>query len=280
MAKMLLLTFRHALLAAASLAMTAAAPADLVERQNAGLSYNQNWGDGLLACPMMHFRCRLTLDAAGTAKFKYKSGPGNAFSVTWSGDKGNFVVGRGWNTGSSRFVDPFASSNPSILRGRGTRNVSFTGVFEPKGNAYLTLYGWTTGPLIEYYIVDNYGDHRPCSDNPEAVFKGNFTQDGDEYQICTKVRKNKPSIQGTATFSQYWSIRNTKRSSGTIDAGAHFKAWNAVGLKLGRQNYMVLAVEGQDSSGSATITIGTTGTAAPAAKAAVLQNSPALPTPS
>ena len=161
------------------------------------------------------------------------------------------------------------------------RNVSFTGIFEPKGNAYLTLYGWTTSPLVEYYIVDNYGDHRPCSDNPEAEFKGNFTQDGSEYQICTKIRKNKPSIQGTATFPQFWSIRNVKRSSGVIDSGAHFKAWGSAGLKLGRQNYMVLAVEGQDSSGSATITIGTTGTAAPAAPvASSVPNSPAQPTPS
>ena len=48
----------------------------------AGLSYTQNWGDG-------------------TAKFSFKS-TGDGFSVTWSGDKGNFVVGRGWSTGTSR----------------------------------------------------------------------------------------------------------------------------------------------------------------------------------
>ena len=176
---------------------------------------------------------------------------------------------------------PFRLHTGVHANGRASRNVSFTGVFEPKGNAYLTLYGWTTNPLVEYYIVDNHGDHRPCADNPEAQFKGNFTQDEGEYQICTKIRKNKPSIQGTATFPQFWSIRNVRRSSGTIDSGAHFKAWNSAGLKLGRHNYMVLAVEGQDSSGSATITIGTTGTPTPAAqKALVVPNSPAQPTQS
>lgn len=35
-----------AVLATASLAGVLAAPAELVERQNVGLNYNQNWGDG------------------------------------------------------------------------------------------------------------------------------------------------------------------------------------------------------------------------------------------
>ena len=161
------------------------------------------------------------------------------------------------------------------------RNVSFNGSFEPKGNAYLTIYGWTTSPLVEYYIVESYGTHKPCSDNPEAEQKANMTSDGDTYEVWTKIRRNKPSIQGTATFPQFWSIRTNKRTSGTVDTGAHFKAWGASGLKLGRQNYMVLAVEGQDSSGTAAMTIGSTG----APTAAALVRSPpmdvygAVPTP-
>jgi endo-1,4-beta-xylanase len=87
--------------------------------------------------------------------------------------------------------------------------------------------------------------------------KGNLTSDGEIYDIMTKMRVNKPSIQGTATFPQFWSIRRTKRVGGTVSTGNHFKAWTSAGLKLGAQNYMIVAVEGQGSNGSATITVGT-----------------------
>jgi len=117
------------------------------------------------------------------------------------------------------------------------------------------VYGWTTSPLVEFYIVENYGTHNP-SDTPEAQMKGNLTSDGAEYAIMTKIRKNKPSIQGTATFAQYWSIRSVKRSGGSVTTANHFKAWEAAGLKMGKFNYMVFAVEGQDSSGNATVNVG------------------------
>ncbi|KAF4633265.1 hypothetical protein G7Y89_g4848 [Cudoniella acicularis] len=171
----------------------------------------------------------------GTAKMKYINGPGGQFSVNWSGNKGNFVCGKGWNTG-------------------GPRNVEYNGTFEPNGNGYLSVYGWTTNPLVEYYIVESYGTHNP-SDNPDAKMKGNLTSDGGTYEIMTKIRTNKPSIQGTATFPQFWSIRTSKITEGKVTTGNHFKAWTDAGLKLGKHDYMIVAVEGQDSNGTATITV-------------------------
>lgn len=108
---------------------------------------------------------------------------------------------------------------------------------------------------MEYYIVESYGTHNP-SNTSEAKPKGNLTSDGGSYEIWTKMRTNKPSIQGTATFPQFWSIRNSKIVGGTVTTGNHFKAWTAAGLKLGTQNYMVVAVEGQDSNGTASINVG------------------------
>jgi len=38
----------------------------------------------------------------GKAKITQKNGPDGQFSVKWSGNSGNFVIGKGWNTGSNR----------------------------------------------------------------------------------------------------------------------------------------------------------------------------------
>ncbi|KAF2704630.1 glycoside hydrolase family 11 protein [Pleomassaria siparia CBS 279.74] len=169
-------------------------------------------------------------------KVTYKNGPAGQYSVTWD-STGNFVGGKGWNPGSASKV------------------VNYTGTYSPNGYSYLAVYGWTTNPLIEYYIIESFHpDHDPAAP-PEGEDMGNVTSDGSLYLIRTKMRVNKPSIQGTATFRQIFSVRQEKRSTGMVTVSTHLDAWKAAGLKTGTHNYMILATEGMNSSGTADMTV-------------------------
>ncbi|KAH6652309.1 family 11 xylanase in complex with inhibitor, partial [Truncatella angustata] len=171
------------------------------------------------------------------ANLNWTSGAGGQYKVDWNnGFGGDFVVGKGYRPGGN------------IL-------FNYSGSFEVSGNAYLSLYGWTTNPLVEYYVIESMGSHNP-SDNASATRYGMVETDGGSYEIWSKIRTNAPSIIGTATFPQYWSIRTKMRCGGTINTSNHFKAWESVGLELGDQNYMVIGIEGQLGRGKADITVG------------------------
>ena len=157
--------------------------------------------------------------------------PGN-YAITWSG-VGDMVGGKGWRTGGNMSV----GYNVGAARGYNT----------------ISVYGWTTNPLVEYYITE-FGQLFTAN----ATFKGTVSSDGHTYSTYEHLQVNQPSIVGTATFQQYldaWG-GSSMGSNHTVTTGTHFSHWQGLGMPLGAFNYMILATEAfNGASGSVNATV-------------------------
>jgi len=108
--------------------------------------------------------------------------------------------------------------------------------------SYLGIYGWSRNPMIEWYIVEDWygsGIIRPSNMGGGASKKGEFTVDGEVYFIYQATRPSgSGNIEGrNVSFQQYFSVRQSRRQSGTISITEHFKEWEKLGMKLGNNMY-------------------------------------------
>lgn len=162
---------------------------------------------------------------------------GGLFSCKWSGiNNALFRIGRKFDC-------------TQTWEEIGTISVDYGAEYAPVGNSYLCVYGWTREPLVEYYVVQSWGNWRP----PGAEAIASVDIDGATYDIYETQRVNQPSIDGTQTFQQYWSVRKGKRTEDVICLTDHFAAWQEQGLELGKLYEVALTVEGYQSSGAANI---------------------------
>ena len=173
-------------------------------------------------------------NGSGTSCMTLQSG--TSYTSTWS-SIGDWVGGVGWKPGSTSRSISYSAS----LSGNG-------------GTALMALYGWSTSPLVEYYVIDNWVG----SPNRAGTLMGQVTSDGGTYDIIEHQQVNQPSIQGTTTFNQYLAIRTSPRTSGgTITFSNFVSAWASHGMNLGSMNYQIMATEAWGGgSGSSSVSIG------------------------
>ena len=181
-------------------------------------------------------------------------GDNGTFSTTWNcaGPSGNFLARRGIDMGSTKKFQEYGGITCDF-------DVSWSS--SSSGNSRLCIYGWTRSPLVEYYIVEDWANWCPPNGQPgQGNVINQFNLDGSTYYIY-KENRNSYTIDGNQPFVQYYSVRQTRRQSGTISVSKHFEQWENAGLQMGVMYEVAFNVEGWESSGQAdvkknTITLG------------------------
>jgi len=168
--------------------------------------------------------------SGGSASITFPSGGGN-FAISWSGCS-DMVGGKGWSTGSAQSIGYNVGS--------------------ASGYNVIAIYGWTTSPLIEYYVCE-------LGSNANGTKVNTVSSDGHTYTFYKHQQVNQPSIQGTATFWQYldnWG-GSSKGANHTVTMGNHVNNWKSNGGQgFGSYNYQILACEEWNGgSGSVNATV-------------------------
>ncbi|MBR1824541.1 MAG: glycoside hydrolase family 11 protein [Ruminococcus sp.] len=169
-------------------------------------------------------------------------GSGGAFNTEWSAQvsSGNFLARRGRNYDASKKATQYG---PIVMDYAADYSAS------SQGNSRLCVYSWMKDPLVEYYIIEDWVNWCPSANGQSKT----VTIDGAEYEIF-QLDHTGPTILGdTRTFKQYFSVRKSKRTSGTITVSDHFKAWENAGWNIGNLTEVALNVEGWESSGKANV---------------------------
>jgi len=188
--------------------------------------------------------------------FGPNQGGGAAFRAEWN-NPNDFLgrVGYYWGNGGqfTQYKNIYADFNYT-RSGRSTAG----------SYSYIGIYGWAKNPsasdtkeqLIEYYIVEDwFGNQYQDDTSPmgtgttQGTVVGSYTLDGATYSVHKSVRTNKPSIVGNTTFTQYFSIRQTLRKTGTISVTEHFKKWEGMNMKLGNMYECKFLVEAGGGTG-------------------------------
>ena len=172
---------------------------------------------------------------SATMKLNVSAENGGAFEVEWSGTVNMLArTGKRWGSNATVTVQNVGNITSEFdVEWSSTDNVKYVSVY---GWGYYDQQDIPSGfsNEIEYYIVQDRGSYNPTSGGKKW---GSAVIDGISYDFYTTDRIQQPSLSGTSTFKQYWSIpSNTSqhRTKGTISISKHFSEWAKVGMKMGK----------------------------------------------
>ena len=126
-------------------------------------------------------------------------------------------------------------------------------VFKKAGTAgqysYLGIYGWSTNPCIEWYIVEDSFHQMPF--NTGTAPSGTAEVDGGTYNLVLRHTSGTGGDRcgGVASWDQYYSIRTQGKQCGTITVSDHFAVWAERGWNLGKLLEVKIVVEAAGGQG-------------------------------
>ena len=163
-----------------------------------------------------------------------------AFSANWN-NSGDFLarIGMSWGNGKA-------------YTSLGTVKADFaeTKSGSAGGYSYIGIYGWSTNPCVEWYIVDDAYGNLPF--NPGGSQVGTATIDGGTYNIIARSTTGTGGNRcgNVSSWNQIYSMRTSKRSCGTISITDHWNAWAKANQQLGAILEASILIEAGGGSGS------------------------------
>jgi hypothetical protein len=177
-----------------------------------------------------------TIWSSGSGGCLITYGSTAAFSATWN-NSGDFLARVGLNLGSNKTYDQFTTIAADFAETHSANGVPYSSI---------GVYGWSVSPLVEWYVTEDSFNGLGTS----GTKKGTFTIDGEgTYNVYQRMQNNQPSIQGTASFPQFISVRTSARTCGHISLSKHFDAWKGFGMTLGKMEEAKVLVEAGGGSG-------------------------------
>jgi endo-1,4-beta-xylanase len=165
-----------------------------------------------------------------------------AFSAAWN-NSGDYLGRLGFEWGNSgKTYDQYGTI---------TAGYAFKKNGSGGGFSYIGIYGWSTNPCVEWYILDDSFGAMPFTPYNSSQ-KGSPTMiDGENYKFYSNSTNGTGGSRcNQSSWSQFWSIRQKARQCGTITISDHFKGWDAAGMKLGNLLEAKILVETGGGSGS------------------------------
>jgi hypothetical protein len=167
-----------------------------------------------------------------------------AFSANWN-NSGDYLARLGMSWGSGKAYTSLGTVKADFAE---------TKTGSGGGYSYIGIYGWTTNPCVEWYIVDDAYGNLPF--NPGGSQIGTLSIDGGTYNIIQRSTTGTGGNRcgNVSSWNQIYSMRTSKRSCGTISISDHWAAWAKANQQLGAVLEASILIEAGGGQGSISFT--------------------------